>query len=414
MIFNTSIFFVSVLFLICAAITAAERGSSLQRRRTSIGNRPSVAPVMPGDDDDDDDNGDDDYGNGKGGGKGDGKGNGYNSGISKSSKKSKSKKSVEDGKGMYMSMQIEMEEGRGDGKGYGKGAKSEKSYKSYDSKKSKNDKGYYYYGHGKNNSPASQPSAGPPGTNSPTSVDSIPVKSSPYAITYSPSSCTPASTDCGYNELTSATQNYLEGYMEEFFAQTALTDIDNFLTTRVREVFIEDEPVMVVFESNGLFDPDSIFIPVTKEINNLIEEAIASEEYLELLGSLSTSSFSETESITFSIVEEESTANARSSTTKNSSSSYVRAGVAAAAAGVVVLAASLAMMKSKRARFVDDEDQTLSPRKSSLEESTIAGETCNMSLNDSSDHFRHWRTRKAYNDTDEHEFEDEPLDSDDE
>ena len=151
MIFNTSIFFVSVLFLICAAITAAERGSSLQRRRTSIGNRPSVAPVMPGDDDDDDDNGDDDYENGKGGGKGDGKGdgkgNGYNSGISKSSKKSKSKKFVEYGKGMYMSMP--MEEGKGDGKGDGKGVKSEKSYKSYDSKKSKNDKGYYYYGHGK-------------------------------------------------------------------------------------------------------------------------------------------------------------------------------------------------------------------------------------------------------------------------
>ena len=79
-----------------------------------------------------------------------------------------------------------------------------------------------------------------------------------------------------------------------------------------------------------------------------------------------------------------------------------------------MLAASLAMLKSKRAGFVDDEDQTLSPGKSGLEESTIAGETCNMSLNDSSDHFRHWRTRKAYNDTDEHEFEDEPLDSDDE
>ena len=148
MIFNTSIFFVSMLFLICAAITAAERGSSLQRRRTSIGNRPSVAPVMPGDDDDDD-KGDDDYENGKGGGKGDGKGNGYNSGISKSSKKSKSKKFVEYGKGMYMSMPMEMEEGKGDGKGDGKGIKSEKSYKSYDSKKSKNDKGYYYYGHGK-------------------------------------------------------------------------------------------------------------------------------------------------------------------------------------------------------------------------------------------------------------------------
>ena len=91
--------------------------------------------------------------------------------------------------------------------------------------------------------------------------------------------------------------------MEEFFAKTALTDMDNFLTIRLREVFIEDEPVMVVFESNGLFDPDSIFIPVTKEIDTLIEEAIASEEYLELLGSLSTSSsFSDTESITFSIV----------------------------------------------------------------------------------------------------------------
>ena len=211
--------------------------------------------------------------------------------------------------------------------------------------------------------------------------------------------------------------------MVAFFDKTALTDLDNFLTIMVRDLFIEGEPVQVEYQSNGLFNPDSIFIPVTKEIDNLIQDAIGQEEYLDMVKSLSTfNPFRATESIalTYKVDGETTSESTGRSGSGENSSSFVRAGVAAAAAGVVVLAAGLAMLKSRRPSLdddVDDDDiQSFSPQKSSSsEDSTIAGETCNMSVDDSSSHFAQWRSMKTYNNgTEEDEFEDEPLDSDDE
>ena len=178
--------------------------------------------------------------------------------------------------------------------------------------------------------PTTAPTTAPvPETSSPTSSDSISSKSSPYAITFSPSSSNP--TNDNYNKLTSATQKYLEDYMKSFFEKTALTRLDNFLTIRISEVFIEGEPVQVVFESNGLFNPISIFIPVTREIDNLIEDAIENEEYLKLIQSLPSSNpFSGTETITIYKVDDAIKANDRSSRAGESSFSYVRAGVTAA------------------------------------------------------------------------------------
>lgn len=419
--FKNLILFISALLLLCG-IVVAERGSSLsQRRRASIGDRP--VPSSSGDGDDNyshDDYDDDSAGKGKSmkseksyGGKGTvgveveievggevGKG-------MKSGKSDKFGGFYKFGKGdsMFMSMDMELPDG--------KGTKMGKSAKSDKHKSEKNDK------QSKKNSksngkltlkPNMQPSPGPY-TTPPTSIDSISSRSSPFAITYSPSTNTPTSEN--YAQLTGATQKYLEDFMMEFFDKTALTDLDNFLTIRVREAFIEGEPVLVTYESNGLFNPDSIFIPVTREIDNLIADALGSEDYLALIQSLPRSNpFRGTETTTLSTVDEVTTPSSRTGN-GGGSSSYAGAGIAAAAAGFVVLAASLAVLKSRRGGL-DDENESFSPQKLSSEDSTIAGETCNMSMDDSSGHFQTWRTTRTYNDTPEHEFEDEPLDSDDE
>ena len=148
--------------------------------------------------------------------------------------------------------------------------------------------------------PTTCPTAPSTGTSSPTSIDSISSRSSPLIIAYSPLTDTPTSED--YKELTRATQKYLEDFFMEFFVKLAITSLDDFLTVRVKEAFIEGEPVLVTYESNGLFNPDSIFIPVTQEIDNLISDALGSEDYLTLIQCLSTfNPFRGTETTTFSI-----------------------------------------------------------------------------------------------------------------
>lgn len=411
----------NLVFLISAllcGLVVGERGySPTERRRVSIGDRPTPAPVNPSE------NGkgkgsNSDYEIGKGGktyksAKSEvGKGMNYYE-IGKGAKSDKSAKNdVGKGKGMKsgaeyygkgydntMSMDMELPDGKGE--------KDWKSSKKYD-KKSKKDK---KSAHGKYTS-VPMPAASPttpfePTTSPPTSFNSISSRSSPYSITYSPSSDTPTPDDL--NELTSLTQSYLEEYMTSFFGKTALTDLDNFLTIMVRDAFVEGEPVLVQYQSNGLFSEESIFIPVTREIDNLIQDAFGDESYLEQVRALPTSNpFRQTETIAFVIVDE-NTASARSKTSGES----IRAGVAAAAAGVVVLAAGLAVLRGRRSSI--DDEQSFSPRKSTSEDSTIAGETCNMSTDDSSGHFAHWRTMQTYNnETQVDDFEDEPLDSDDE
>jgi hypothetical protein len=209
------------------------------------------------------------------------------------------------------------------------------------------------------------------------------------------------------------THKYLEDFMMEFFDKTALTDLDNFLTVMVRDIFVEGEPVLAEYQSNGLFNPDSIFIPVTRELDNLIEDAIAQDEYLALVNDLPLSNpFRGTEKITFNVGDAQTTdGDSTDGNNGESSSSFVRAGVAAAAAGIVVLAAGLAMLKSRRPSVDDENDDMQSfSQKAASEDVTFAGETLNTTEEDASGHFAHWRTAKSYNDgTEGGEFQDEPL-----
>ena len=94
----------------------------------------------------------------------------------------------------------------------------------------------------------------------------IPVKSSAYVITYSALEVIPTAKDL--EQLAKVTADYLEDFMEDFFKKTALTDIDDFMTVMVRDVFVKGEPVIAEYQSNGVFDADSIFVPVTKEMDN--------------------------------------------------------------------------------------------------------------------------------------------------
>ncbi len=192
--------------------------------------------------------------------------------------------------------------------------------------------------------------------------------------------------------------------MMDFFEKTALTDLDAFLTVMVRDIFVLGEPVIAEFQSNGLFDADSIFIPVTRELDNLIGDAVAQDEYLELLNDLPKSNpFRGTKTIAFTESDSDPSEDAFAS---GDSSSFVKAGVAAAAAGVVVLAAGLAMLKRRRPSFDDEDMQSLSPKVGS-EDMTSAGETCSMGLEDASTHFSHWRKTRSLGG----EFHDEPLDN---
>ena len=205
------------------------------------------------------------------------------------------------------------------------------------------------------------------------------------------------------------TEEYLEEFMFDFFDKTSLTDLDDFETVMLQDYFVAGDPVIVEYQSNGLFDPDSIFIPVTRELDNLIEDAIAQDEYEEMLKDLKKSNpFHGAEIIAFTEADSDAPT-AGESTSGSESSSFVRAGVAAAAAGMVVLAAGLAVLKRRRPSF--DDDDTFSPQKSTTEDVTFTGDNSSMGVEDVSSHFAHWRRGKSYsNELEGGEFQDEPLD----
>ncbi|OEU14228.1 hypothetical protein FRACYDRAFT_240762 [Fragilariopsis cylindrus CCMP1102] len=143
------------------------------------------------------------------------------------------------------------------------------------------------------------PSTGPY-TTSPTSMDSFSVKSLPFTISYSPSTNTP--TPENYIELTRATQKYLEDFFTAKYEKTSIIILDDFLTVRISEAFIQGEPVLVTYKSNALFNPRSIFYPPTTEVESEIALALLSEDYLALIQSLPRSNpFRGTETTTFSI-----------------------------------------------------------------------------------------------------------------
>lgn len=198
------------------------------------------------------------------------------------------------------------------------------------------------------------------------------------------------------------------------FDGTSLTNLDDFLTFMTRNEFQSGKPVLSEYTSTGLFNPSSIFLPTVRELNQLISEAFNDDnlpEYLKRVKNLPRSNpFSDTDEIEFSEVDKSS------ARTVDTTGSFMRAGVAAAAAGVVVLAAGLAIMRSRMQGGDIDEDQTISPMKKMPGDATVAGETCNMSVETSS--VAHsWKTPMGFRNgtvEEEGEFEDEPLDSDDE
>jgi hypothetical protein len=208
---------------------------------------------------------------------------------------------------------------------------------------------------------------------------------------------------------------YLEEFMTAEFSQTSLTNLDDFVTFMTKNEFEQGEPVVAEYRSTGLFNPSSIFLPTVRELNMLVEEAFTDDnmaEYLQRVKGLpSANPLSNTESITFEPTEDESASSSQS--TEESTSSMVRAGVAAAAAGLVVLVAGLAVMRSRRHDDVDDEEDSFSPNKEVSGDSTVAGETCNMSLDGSS--VAQWKASTGLqNNTQGDELKEEPLDSDDE
>jgi len=375
--FSKKLFLISTMLLLSGNVLG-ERRESRQHRRAAVSDRETAVPTEP-----------DIFGVGKG------------------MKSLNSLKSL--GKGLKSEKILKSEKSKGKGKGEKieksdkKSEKIDKSGKSKSEKKSKHEKSGK---HGINF----------PSTPSPTSADSISSKSSAFAITYSPTMEIPTSNDL--RELAMMTEKYLEDFMMSFFDKTALTDLDNFLTIMVRDVFVAGEPVLAEFQSNGLFNPDSIFVPVAQELDNLIQDAIAKDEYLEMLKDLPRSNpFRGTKTITLTAADT-STAEgdgASSTSSGNSeSSSIVRAGVAAAAAGVVVLAVGLALLRRRRPSLDDENDdiQSFSPGKTASEDAAYADDTCAISAEDPSNHFAHWRTAKSYNNgSDGGEFQDEPLDS---
>ena len=130
-------------------------------------------------------------------------------------------------------------------------------------------------------------------TSAPSPISS---KSSLFFVSYSPLTNTP--TIENYKELTRATQEYLEDFFMDFFDTITVIDLDNFLTVRVRQAFILGEPALVLYESTGLFNPDTLTFPDTRAIDNLIEDALGSKDYLALIQSLPISNpFRETEAI---------------------------------------------------------------------------------------------------------------------
>lgn len=197
------------------------------------------------------------------------------------------------------------------------------------------------------------------------------------------------------------------------FEGTSLTNLDDFLTFMIRNEFESGEPVLAEYESTGLFNPSSIFLPTTRELNQLISEAFNDNNlpgYLERVRNLPRSNpFSDTDEIVFAEVDSSRTR------TQDTTGSFVRAGVAAGAAGLVVLAAGLALMSSRSRSGEVEDDQTISTMKKMSGDATVAGETCTMSV-DGSSVAQSWKTPIGVQNhtAEEGEFQDEPLDSDDE
>lgn len=255
------------------------------------------------------------------------------------------------------------------------------------------------------------PSPSEPTTPSPTSENSIPIRATPYALYYD-GDFSRIPSDEEFASVAELTRVYLEELMIDEFAQTSLTNLDDFITFMIRNSFDFGEPVQADYRSTGLFNPSSIFLPTVRELDELITEAFTDDsldEYVSLLQNLpSRNIFSTTSGVMKALPNVPVPRTASDGST--SGSGTFKMGLAAAAAGIVVLAAGAAMLKRRKG-----EESLEDPYKETNlkgDAATLAGETCTASLDGSSV----WRKSSPYvvEDLDESEFEDEPLESDDE
>ena len=249
----------------------------------------------------------------------------------------------------------------------------------------------------------------------------------PYEVHYFPAETTPNTQD--YDELADITDEYLLDFMRQEFDRTSLTNLNAFVTCLGRNEFESGNRIRVGYRSYGFFDRDSIFLPTERELDQLVRDAFDGdnrEEYIRILRNDldDENPFSDTEDIEFNEAEEgwddDSWNDPRDDedTTRTASTegSYVRAGIAAGAAGIVVLAAGLAIMRSRSiGEESEGEDSEFPAHKDLHEEATVAGETCNMSI-DGSTMAQSWKSPRGFQSTtsdDEGEFQDEPLDDSD-
>jgi hypothetical protein len=252
-----------------------------------------------------------------------------------------------------------------------------------------------------------------PSTPSPTSVNSIPVKPLPYTLAYTIED-NEVPTEADWAQVADVTRVYLEEFMIDEFSQTSLTNLDDFITDLERIVPATAVP-RGVYRSTGLFNPSSIFLPTVRELNDLVDDAFKGDnlsEYLRRVRSLPNgNAFTNTISISKGLSDILAPRSGESA--EAAGSSFVKAGVGAAAAGFVVLAAGLLLLKRKREDEGLEDPYEKNFGRNLKGDATVAGETCNMSLDGSTA----WRKESPYADSDadmDDEFEDEPLDSDDE
>ncbi len=255
------------------------------------------------------------------------------------------------------------------------------------------------------------PSAPSPTTPSPTSGNSIPIRATPFALFYD-GDFSRIPTDDEFAAVAEITRAYLEELMIEEFAQTSLTNLDDFVTFMIRNAFDFGEPIQTDYRCTGLFNPSSIFLPTIRELNSLINDAFTDDsldEYISRIQGLPSGNiFRATVGIMKGLPDVPVPRVVPSESAQGSGT--FKMGLAAAASGIVILAAGAALLKRQRS-----DEGLQDPYSDNLkgDSSTLAGETYTTSLDSTAG----WRKSSPYvtsAELDESEFEDEPLDSDDE
>jgi len=186
------------------------------------------------------------------------------------------------------------------------------------------------------------------------------------------------------------------------FAQTSLTNLDDFLTVQVRQETAagEDFPVTIEFQSIGLFNPNSIFLPTVRELDQLVTGAFQGDNLPEYIKRLNALPSANPLSRTADVVKgppigaaPRASGNGGLSGIRNASSTT--AGLAAAAAGILVLAAGLVVLRKRRdaAEGIDAEfEEQIQPTKDTAGDKTVSSDTCGMSVDTSGD----WQVGKTY------------------